>query len=102
MPVAINFWVEPTAKLAGEYGVTEIETNVAVAFVVDEWEQDAVPRIKAAINPTARQCVISRIGFLFILISPLLQLIINRHDFTVNHLNNNIGGCGNIGVMSRN
>jgi hypothetical protein len=51
----MNRWVEPTAKLAGEYGVTEIETNVAVDFVVDALEQDAIPRVKAIINPIARQ-----------------------------------------------
>jgi hypothetical protein len=58
--------VEPTAKLAGEYGVTEIETNVAVAFVVDALEQEARQRVKAATNPIARQWVINRFDFLFI------------------------------------
>jgi hypothetical protein len=62
--------VEPTAKLAGEYGVTEIETNVAVDLVVVEPEQAAILRVKAATNPNDRKAVINFIDFLFILNFP--------------------------------
>ena len=35
VPVAVNAWVEPTAKLAGEAGATAIEDNVAEDVVVE-------------------------------------------------------------------
>jgi len=62
--------VEPTAKLAGEYGVTEIETNVAVDFVVAELEQAAIPNIKTPAKPNDRKAVMNCIDFLFILNFP--------------------------------
>jgi hypothetical protein len=62
--------VEPTAKLAGEYGVTEIETKVAVDLVVAELEQAAIFRVKATTNPNDRKAVINFIDFLFILNLP--------------------------------
>jgi len=58
--------VEPTDKLAGEYGVTDIETSVAVDFVVAELEQAAIPSVRTATKPSDRKAVINRIGFLFI------------------------------------
>lgn len=58
--------MEPTAKLAGEYGVTEIETNVAVDLVVADPEQAAIPSVKTATKPSDSKAVINRIDFLFI------------------------------------
>jgi hypothetical protein len=58
--------VEPTATLAGEYGVTEIETNVAVDLVVAELEQAAIPNVKTATKPSDTKAAMNRIGFLFI------------------------------------
>jgi hypothetical protein len=60
--------VEPTAKLAGEYGVTEIETNVAVDLVVAEPEQAVMPRIKTTAKLNDRKAAMNFVGFLFILI----------------------------------
>jgi hypothetical protein len=60
--------VEPTAKLAGEYGVTEIETNMAVDLVVAEPEQAVMPRIKTTVKLNDRKAAMNFVGFLFILI----------------------------------
>ena len=60
--------MEPTAKLAGEYGVTEIETNVAVDLVVAEPEQAVMPRIKTTVKLNDRKAAMNFVGFLFILI----------------------------------
>jgi hypothetical protein len=62
--------VAPTAKLAGEYGVTEIETSSAVDLVVADPEQAAIPSVKTATKPNDTKAVINRIGFLFILNFP--------------------------------
>jgi hypothetical protein len=75
--------VEPTAKLAGEYGVTEIETNVAVDLVVAELEQPTIPRVKAATNPIDSKAVINFTDFLSILNFP--------------HYNENIARCNPVG-----
>ena len=58
--------MEPTAKLAGEYGVTEIETNVAVDLVVADPEQADIPTVKTATKPSDSKAAINRTGFLFI------------------------------------
>ena len=63
VPVAVNCWVEPTIKLAGEAGVTAIEDNVgvlvvAVVIVVEDevFDEHAVaPKVRAAINPMTRK-----------------------------------------------
>jgi hypothetical protein len=63
VPVAVNCWVEPTAKLAGEAGATAIEDNVgalvvAVVIVVEDEgfdEQAVAPKVRAAINPMTRK-----------------------------------------------
>jgi hypothetical protein len=63
VPVALNCWVEPTAKLAGEAGATAIEDNVgvfvvAVVIVVEDEafdEHAAALKVRAAINPMIRK-----------------------------------------------
>jgi hypothetical protein len=63
VPVAVNCWVEPTIKLAGEAGATAIEDNVgvlvvAVVIVVEDevFDEHAVaPKVRAAINPMTRK-----------------------------------------------
>ena len=63
VPVAVNCWVEPTIKLAGEAGATAIEDNVgvsvvAVVIVVEDEafdEHAAAPKVRAAINPMVRK-----------------------------------------------
>jgi hypothetical protein len=47
--------VEPTAKLAGEAGVTAMEDNAGAGVDVVVDEQAVMTRVKAAINPIARQ-----------------------------------------------
>ena len=59
VPVAVNAWVEPTVRLAGEAGSTSIEFNVGVVVDgtvdVDVDEQAAMTMVSVAINPMVRQ-----------------------------------------------
>jgi hypothetical protein len=80
VPVAVNCWVEPTAKLACEAGVTAMEDNVgvlvvAVVIVVEDeaFDEHAVaPKVRAAINPMIRKYPINFNCLLFISIFPPL------------------------------
>jgi hypothetical protein len=80
VPVAVNCWVEPTAKLACEAGVTAMEDNVgvlvvAVVIVVEDeaFDEHAVaPKVRAVINPMIRKYPINFNCLLFISIFPPL------------------------------
>jgi len=78
VPVAVNCWVEPIAKLSGVAGVTAMDDNVAVDVVVgadvDVGEQEVMTIVKTTINPMVRQYPINRSCFIFIISFPFLWI----------------------------